>query len=229
MTNFPALVLPAEFIQLLKDPAASNTTDEGPVAKLLKSGGALAVVITRAFSEFDEQKRGPIKVFSTLGWAHFRERLASLYLFKAQNGSFPPKTDMALVEDVHALEARFANWSVTGTSRVFLLGFYLRMCALHADREDAPGDHPGAIPESVDQALALAGARSARADWLILLCWHFDVYLGKETFQAALRAKSTYAELYLRLTPAQREQLVGNLLAYGASIREDDPFLFERI
>lgn len=229
MNNFPAIVMPAEFVLLLKDPAAASTAEDGPVSCLLKSGSALTLVMTRAFAEFDETKKGPLKAFNALGWAHFRDRMASVYLFKAQNGAFPPKTDMALVEEVHALETRFATWSVTGPSRVFLLGLYLRFCDVLASQLDDVTLMPGAIPATVDQALALSGARSTRADWLILLCWHMDDYLGSATFQAALRAGSSYGELYLRLTPEQREQLVGNLLGYGASIREEDPFLFERI
>jgi hypothetical protein len=229
MNNFPAVILPADFVLLLKDPAAASTAEEGPVSRLLKSDSALTLVMTRAFAEFDENKKGLLKVFTALGWAHFRDRMASVYLFKAQNGAFPPRTDMALVKEVNALEARFAAWSVTGPSRVFLLGLYLRFCDVLASQLDDMAAMPRVIPPSVDQALALSGARSTRADWLILLCWHMDAYLGSATLLAALKAASSYRDLYRRLTPEQREQLVGNLLAYGASIREEDPFLFERI
>ncbi len=224
MVRLQALVLPEELIHLLKTPLGSL---ESPVGRLLQGSPGLRLVLERAFSEFHGPKVGLEKVFNTLGWAHFRDRVTSVYLFKAMNGVFPDKTDMDLLEDIHRLEARFADKVVTGCSRLFLLGLYLRLLAIRGG-EGADSSFL-AVPEGVQRALALTQGRSDRPDWLILLCWHFDAFLGTESFISALRAGRPYAELFATLTTAQQEYFLANLLAYGASIRESDPFLYERI
>lgn len=220
MERFAALVLPEEFVRLLKNPAPAG---ESPVPRLLQGSPGLRLVLERAFGEFHGPRLGLEKVFNSLGWAHFRDRLASVYLFKAQNDVFPDKTDMDLLDAIHALETRFADKVVTGCSRLFLLGFYLRL--LGTVREGAVPE----VPDGVQRALALTQVRSDRPDWLVLLCWHFDAFLGTETFLGTLRAGFSYRDIFQRLTEEQRRLMLDNMLAYGASIREADPFTFERI
>jgi hypothetical protein len=186
------------------------------------------MVMERAFHEFDEHRMGLEKISTALGWAHFRDRMASVYLFKALHGSFPDKTDMELVEDIRSFETRFVDKSLTGSSRLFLLGLYLRFYNTYLSmRED--GGSEVKVPASVDRVLALKQVRTDRPDWLVLLCWHFDAFLGTDELVRLVQANTRWESLYERLTDAQRFTLVSNLLSYGASIQEEDPFLYERI
>ena len=217
--------MPAEFITLLKNPTAANG---GAVPQMLRGAPGLAMVMERAFHEFDEHRMGLEKISTALGWAHFRDRMASVYLFKALHGSFPDKTDMELVEDIRSFETRFVDKSLTGSSRLFLLGLYLRFYNTYLSmRED--GGSEVKVPASVDRVLALKQVRTDRPDWLVLLCWHFDAFLGTDELVRLVQANTRWESLYERLTDAQRFTLVSNLLSYGASIQEEDPFLYERI
>lgn len=229
MIQLPAIILPAEFIQLLKDPVAATTGYDAPVSVLLRQNRSLNLILSRAMAEFDENHLGLEKVYGTLGWAHFRDRMASVYLYKAIHGTFPHKTDMGIVEDVSKFEARFRDAALAGTSRLFLLGMYLKFFNIYlSQRDDAP-TAAITVPAGVDRAIALTQGRSERPDWLVILCWHFDSFLGTEAFLAALKNGTPYATLYGYLAPAQQLQLVTNLLSYGSSIQESDPFLYERI
>ncbi len=223
MLNLPALVMPTEFVGLLKNPVAA-----GGVPQMLRGAPGLTMVMERAFKEFDENHMGLEKVSTVLGWAHFRDRMASVYLFKALHGSFPDKTDMDLVEDIRTFETRFADKSLAGNSRLFLLGLYLRFLNTYLSmRED--GGEEVKVPVSVDRVIAIKQVRTEKPDWLVLLIWHLDLFLGTDELVRLIQANTHWESLYERLTDVQRFTLVSNLLSYGASIQEEDPFLFERI
>lgn len=229
MIHLPAIVLPTELIDLLKDPSAATTGLDSPVSRMLRKRPATSLILSRAFAEFDEHKVGLEKIFVTLGWAHFRDRMSSVYFFKALHGSFPEKTDMDLVDEVKHFETRFQDRGISGQSRLFLLGSYLKFYNIYLSHR---GDESAAkvdVPFSVDRVLSHSQIRSDRPDWLILICWHFDAYLQTSPLVTALKGGATYQSLFGQLTKAQQQQMISNLLSYGASIQESDPFLFERI
>ncbi len=224
MLHLPAIVLPSEFVALLK---SNNAGHASALRTNLVNSPGLGMVLERAFSEFDEHHIGLEKVMDLLGWAHFRDRMASVYVFKTLHGSFPAKTDMQLVEDIVQLESRFSERAPSGDSRLFLLGLYLKLVNL-SRLSDAP-EQSITIPASVEKVLLLSQVRTERLDWLLLLCWHLGEFLGTQELIQAINAHTPWPALYARLSDEQRFQLVSNLLSYGASIQEEDPFLYERI
>jgi hypothetical protein len=226
MIYLPALVLPTEFVTCLKD--SNYQTGNSGLFSYLRQSPGLLMVLERAFDEFNEHQIGLEKIVTTLGWEHFRDRMCSVYLFKILNSSFPEKTDLELVEEIKSVEKRFSDRSLAGNSRLFLLGFYLKVFNLYESFQENPKD-PTKIPMTVDRALALSKARTDKPDWLILLCWHMDQFLGSQKLTDAIKAGESWDKLYEQLTSAQKFHLISNLLSYGASIEEDDPFLYERI
>src|SRR6478736_2306316 len=98
----PHVILPAEFINLLKTNLPVSTSS-APIFDQIRPNGALYIVLEKAFKEFDDG-RGLEKTMVALGWSNFRERMASLYVYKAIHGEFPMMTSMELVEDIKYLE-----------------------------------------------------------------------------------------------------------------------------
>ncbi len=226
MVHLPALVLPKEFLTLLKEPNSAQKSSQ--IIATLRASPALSMILDIAFKEFDENKIGLEKISTTLGWDHFRDRMASVYIFKILNSVFPDRTDMDLVEDIKLFEKRFGDKTLAGDSRLFMLGFYLKIFNLFEMNQDT--DVQGTkIPQSVDKVLALSKARTDKADWLVLLVWHMSEFLGEYKLIELVSKGTTWPSLYQQLSDEQKFHLVSNLLSYGASIREDDPFLFERI
>ena len=229
MIHLPAIVLPTELVTLLKEPQAASTGLDSPFSRMARKSPGAVLIMERAFAEFNEHKVGIEKIFVTLGWANFRDRMSSMYLFKALNGSFPDKTDMDLVDEVKRFEQRFQDKGITGQSRLFLLGIYLKFYNIYLSQREDGASGGVSVPINIDRILSVSQIRSDRPDWLIIICWHFEAYFQVAPLLDMLKNGATYQTLFSQLSKGQQQQMVSNLLSYGASIQESDPFLFERI
>lgn len=216
MLQLPHVKLPKEFTELLKM-AVSTPQTEREIFDGLMAKKHLSRVIETAFLEFDDGKKlNP--VMYGLKWANFRERLASVYVHKNVYGDYPLRTNTELVEGVVHLENRFKQHGIHNESRIFLLGFYLKLAKTGLT-----------IPESVDSLLKLSTVRTSRIDWLILILSYLVDALGEKPLAAHIGSGKAFSEIYRLLSDEQRFSMIENLLRYGASIQEDDVFLFEKI
>ncbi len=225
--QFLSLLLPTEFCKLLKDAHSGSLGHGSPVAETLRGSKSLSLILSRAFKEFDEHKLGLEKVLHSLGWSPFKERWASVYLFKILHGSYPEKTDLQLVQNIKLFEQHFLPIAHSSSNRLFLLGFYLEVLNLY--RRNTRDLEPLIVPHTLFDFLHQAKVKTAEPDWLILLGWHFSSFLGEETLNQSLSEKKSFSTLYFMLTESQRFLMLSNLMAYGASIQESDPFLFNRV
>jgi hypothetical protein len=225
--QLPYVILPNEFITLLKS-NISVTTSPAPVFDVIRPNNAIYMSLEKAFDEFDDG-RGLEKTMLALGWSNFRERMGSMYVYKAVHGNYPNKTNMDLVEDIRDLETKFVNHSVNGFSRVFLLGFYLRLANIKTQRRESNPYLEIKIPEEIVSFLRLSQGRSERLDWLILIVMHLQQGLGDKMLMNALISGKKFDDLYAVLSPELKRNMMDNLLAYGASIGEPDVFIYDKI
>ena len=225
--HFPYVVLPQEFIILLKTNLPSTTTN-GPIFDVIRPNRALFSILESAFKEFDDT-RGLEKVMTALGWANFRDRMASIYVYKSIYADYPSKTDMELVEDIKQLETRFLDHSVHGYSRVFLLGFYLRLANLTIQHREDNKFLEIKVPEEIGLLLKLSQGRSEKIDWLILILLHLNSALGDKMLLNGLISGKKFDELYTLMSKDAQEVMSQNLLAYGASIQESDVFVHDLV
>jgi hypothetical protein len=225
--QLPHIILPAEFITLLKS-NLSITTSPAPIFDVIRPNGALYLVLEKAFQEFDDG-RGLEKTMMALGWSNFRDRVASLYIYKSIHGIYPGKTSMDLVEDIKDLENRFTNHSVHSFSRLFLLGFYLRLANLQIQKRENNQFLEIKVPEEIGTFLRLSQGRSERTDWLILIVMHLLHALGDKLVMNALVSGKKFEDLYPLMSSEHRQLMLENLLAYGASIQEQDVFLYGKV
>lgn len=226
--NFPHIILPKEFTQLLKSNLSSNSSAD-EVFSVLKANRGLYEVLDVAFKEFNDG-RGLEKTMIALGWSNFRDRLASLYVYKAIHGRFPLKSDMGLVEDIRKFESTYAEISVSGSSRIFLLGLYLKLAQIRTQELEKNKFLEFRLPEEiVTPLLKLSQVRSERPDWVILLTYHLSEALGTKTLAGALVSGKTFDDIYEMLTEDMKRHLHDNLLTYAMSIQEPETFLYEKI
>ena len=225
--KLPYVKLPAEFVTLLKS-NISISNSAAPVFDILKTNKSIYLILQNAFKEFDDG-RGIEKILLALGWENFRERMASMYMFRELHGQYPASTNMELVDDIRKLEAQFSSHTVHTFSRLFLLGFYLKMADIQESKKENPGTLELKIPFEIASLLKLSQGRTERTDWLILSLWHFTSALGDKAVMGALVDGKKFDDIYRMLTPRAREKMSDNLLAYGASINEEDIFLYEKI
>lgn len=223
----PHVILPAEFLALLKT-SLPVSTSSAPVFDVIRPNGALYMVLERAFMEFDDG-RGLEKTMVALGWSNFRDRMASLYVSKAIHGEFPLNTSMDLVEDIKSLESRYGSHGVHGASRLFLLGFYLKLANLQIQKRENNKFLELRIPIEVDACLRLSQGKSEKIDWLLLILMHLLAGLGDKQVMNYLLSGKKFQDIYPLMPEDHRKTMLNNLLAYGASIREQDNFLYEKI
>ncbi|WP_408097054.1 hypothetical protein ACJVC5_18630 [Peredibacter sp. HCB2-198] len=225
--HLPYVNLPSEFITLLKS-NLSVTTSPAPIFDVIRPNKALYMVLEKAFQEFDDG-RGLEKTMMALGWANFRDRTASLYISKFIYGEFPQITSMELVEDIKNLEQKYLDHGVHSFSRLFLLGFYLKLANIQIQRREHNQYLEIKVPEEVGAILKLSQGRSEKIDWLILIIMHLLNAFGDKMLTNALLSGKKLEELYDLMSPDARQFMMDNLLAYGASIKEQDIFLYEKI
>lgn len=225
--NLPYVTLPAEFLTLLKS-NLSVTTSPAPIFDIIRPNRALYHTLEKAFKEFDDG-RGLEKTMMALGWANFRDRVASLYIYKTVYGDYPVHTNMELVEDIKTLEQKYVDHGVHSFSRLFLLGFYLRLANIQVQRRENNQFLEMRVPDEVGAILRLSQGRSEKIDWLILIIMHLSEALGEKMLMNALLSGKKFEELYELMSSEARMKMSNNLLAYGASIRESDVFLYDKI
>lgn len=229
MKNFelPYTVLPAEFISLLKSNLSVVAT-AAPIFDIIRPNQALYMNLERAFKDFDDG-RGLEKTMLALGWPHFRDRMASMFLYKKIYGSYPVTTSMELVEDIKNLEAKFSNHAVHGVSRLFLLGFYLKLANIEIQHRENNQYLEITVPDEIKGLLDISQGRSEKVDWLILILMHLQEGLGEKMLVNGLVSGKKFQDLYELLPAEARSKMLNNLLAYGASINESEIFLYEKI
>lgn len=225
--NLPYVNLPSEFITLLKS-NLSVTTSPAPIFDVIRPNKALYLTLEKAFQEFDDG-RGLEKTMMALGWSNFRDRTASIYISKFIYGDFPQKTSMELVEDIKVLEQKYLDHGVHSFSRLFLLGFYLRLANIQIQRREHNQYLEIKVPDEVGSILRLSQGRSEKIDWLILIVMHLLNAFGDKMLTNSLLSGKKFEELYQLMSPEARKVMTDNLLAYGASIREQEVFLYEKI
>lgn len=225
--HFPYVNMPQEFVTLLKS-NISVTSSPAPVFDVIRPNKALFAILERAFKEFDDG-RGVEKVLMALGWANFRDRMASIYVYKTMYGDYPTKTNMDLVEEIKLLETRFSDHSVNSFSRLFLLGFYLKLANLKIQQREDNQFLEIKLPQELGMMLKLSQGRSERIDWLLLILLHLYTSLGEKMLLNNLIAGKKFEELYALMPKDSQEVMGQNLMAYAASIQEPEVFLYDKV
>lgn len=224
--HLPYVNLPSELVSLLKTSLVVSDSP-APVFDIIRPNQALYNILESAFQEFNDG-RGLEKTMVALTWPNFRERMASIYIYKAMYGRFPPRTDMALVDDIHKFEARFTDQSVHGYSRLFLLGFYFKLANI-SQKESTGLTGTLQMSTELDPILKLSAGRSEKIDWLVLIVMHLAEALGANVLMHQLSNGKSFEYLYDLLDVESKVKMNDNLLAYSASIQEPDIFLFDKV
>jgi hypothetical protein len=224
--DLPHVILPTEFCHLLKlNLSVANSSSI--VLERINTNRALYTCLEKIFKEFDDG-RGFEKTMAGLGWQNFRDRLASVYLYRWINGKFPEKTQLQLVDEIKGLENQFQHHCLNGYSRLFLLGFYLKLVNLKAQHLFS-NYLEYKIPDEVVILLRLSQIKSERIDWLILILTNLIWGLGYNTLLTSIANGKQLNDLYDLLDSDVRKMMFQNLLAYGVSIGEEDFFLYQKI
>lgn len=223
--KLPFIRLPHEFVTLLKSNMGA-TPQPSEVFKVLRNNPALMMVMEKAFQEFDDG-RGLEKVMSALGWQSFRDRLSTLYISKALYGKYSQSTDLEIIDDIKKFETKYHNFEVSSFSRLFLLGFYIRLVNIR--QENLKEGQLVQIPDQVIKILSVIEGRAERIDWLILIITHLLLAFDEKLIINHLSQQKKIDDFYQLMSSSDRQLMFENLLSYGASIGEQDFVLYAKI
>ncbi|MGE3611614.1 MAG: hypothetical protein AB7I27_18640 [Bacteriovoracaceae bacterium] len=225
--KLPYVSLPKELVTLLKLPLMP-TSGAAPIIEVIKNNKALIHILENSFHEFDDG-RGIEKIISVLGWTNFRDRFASIYLYKSVYGDYPKTTNIPLVDDIKVFENIYSEHTTHNSSRIFLLSFYLKLANLKVQNSESNQFLEIYIPDEIKVALQTSQGRSEKIDWLILTLFHLYHALGEKVLMNSIITSKKFDDLYGLMTKDAREVMLENFLAYGASIGEQDLFLYGKI
>ncbi len=166
------------------------------------------------------------QTINTLGWLGLRDRMAAYYLKHQLQGYYSETTTLELIEDILELEERLKNIGLSGYSRAFLFGFYLKMGYFEEKMRSGvvAKKNMALISDDVFEALSLVEKRVIGIDWLCLSLHYLLKSCGKEKVLKHLKKGGGFESLKSELSPQDEFLMTKAFLAYGASINHQEAF-----
>ena len=227
---FPTVYVPEDLTWLNSVYLNNSRKSYNVIAEEVYKKPFLKLNVDKLFKSY--MKAGSIEtVLGALGWKGFRDRLSSSYLYHYFHGFFPDEDEIENIEDVVVFESELDGIFPEGNSRVFFLGFFLKMCEVYAMKNNG-GNFRSFLSLSVElkAALQLGNQKVLKPDWLVLSLMHFEKFLGKDNLLDAIyEDKGCFIKLQKRLSDEQTNLMIENFLRYGASLNDQDIFTFEKV
>ena len=230
LLNFPSLQVPGPLTKVCSLNLDNNKRSYAEIFEIIEKDPFLNLYVHTAFSEFIKDN-GILGMLSALGWDGLRNRLAEAYLYYYQYGRYPKQTDIDEVYSILDLEKRYDFLYSELSSRVFLLGFYLKVCAIWSEKQDEPLElNPMMIPSEVDEILILGKSKNNNPDWLIVAIWSFFSLYGKDkTMSMMTNEKEDLGKILKQIPQADYEKIILSMLKYGYAIQDETFFSEERV
>jgi hypothetical protein len=200
------------------------------ISNEVKGKPFLRMHVEKLFSRY--MKLGNIEnMLGALGWKGFRDRLSSSYIYHFYHGFFPSEDELDNIGEVIKFEDDLVDLFPEGNSRIFFLGFFLKMCEVQVMRDNADNFISFlSLSKEVKEVLSLGDQKVLKPDWLILTIIHFEYFFGKGNLVKYFKEDNgDFDKLKSRLEEEQLENMIQNFLRYGASINDDDIFIFEKV
>jgi hypothetical protein len=221
--------MPEEFCLLLK----SNMQTTGPGYQILRKNlwdrPQFQAILSRACVDL----KGSLsfeRIINSLGWLGLRDRLASTYLYHQEHGHFPDIVLLKNIEDILHFEEEIKSQTIDGHGRHFLYAFYIKMNLYYIKRTDPKATYHNRLMSKASLELIKEfSKKTVEVDWLCIVIHHFIEYLGEEKVRSILAQGGAYSQMLEELKPPQKYTMNENFLSYGASVRDEAPFVFSLV
>lgn len=229
MIDFPSIQVPDAIAQLCSMPIKNNRQAHSYVFDLIENDPFLKILAGKIFSKFNHEQ-GTLGIVMSLGQEGVRNRLVEAYIFYVKNGHYPQSLDLDEVYDILDFEQRY-DFLVSETSgRVFLLGFFLKLCDLHYEYKLDLDSSFLSIPFEVDEILVTGKSKNNSPDWLVLFVWGFFKIFGKQkALHLLTKSKGDLSEILSEISQADYEQCILMILRYGQAINDESFFVEQRV
>ena len=226
MIHFPFALLPDGFTHLLRANMQSTSKGFTGLKDYFIQRPDMSYLLKHCFQDIDESGNVD-RIMKAVGWFGMRDRLASIYLHRLEHGSYPKGAPENLCEDILKFEEQFKRFTVDGYSRVFLLAFYVKFMLKDQKKSQEFVDYLEA--PALFKCLQAGKSRAIKIDWLCVILYHFNVFLGPEECVEHLKKGTTFHNLWAKLSEDQQMNMTQAMMAYGAAINEPDLFVSDLI
>lgn len=226
----PVCPIPDELGRILQSHFHNNRSSYARITDEIYDSPFLKVIVPELFGQYMKGNNME-SMLNALGWSGFRDRLTSLYVYKKLNGEFPTAIVVSCVNDIIKFEGELIDYAPEGHSRIFMLGVYLKFCEIKFKSElELSNKSLLVLSPSIKKILALGSKKSIKADWLILTLMNITEMVDEQLLINTINNHNgNFYQIFALLNEKQKEKLMTNLLAYGASINEDEMFLYDRV
>ncbi len=225
--NLSYLKLPLELVDLCKLNMSEASSKEILYSNTIRRPHVYHI-LSNAFKQIDDG-RGPEKIIVGLGWINLRDRMGCLYLSKFLFEYYPHHFQMELLEEIKLFEAKYSDFGVDGFSRLFLLGFYMKIHNQKMLMLDLGENSFLEFSDLLIPVLKLSKVKSEKLDWLLIILQHFLNFLGFEKLKDLISENKKFVQIYEMLSSDERKMMHSNLLAYSSSVFDSEFFLYEKV
>jgi len=227
--KYPALKMPDFFTRLLKVNMQSSGQHFVGLQKYILDNQSFTALVELGLKDIDKDLHIE-RIIKALGWHGFRDRIATMFIYKEVNGDYPRHIPQNGVYGLLTFEDKVKPYTIAGYSRAFLLGFYQKLMLLHLNKTNPNEKHDNfLIDDTIIALLRFSNSRAVNVDWLLIVLKHFTVFLGYEKLENYLKSGVSYEDLFSLVTKEQRQLVMDNLLSYGSSINDAEIFYSQTI
>ena len=226
----PVCPIPEELGWILQSHFHNNRSSYVRITDEVYDSPFLKLMVPKLFGQYMKGNNME-SMLNALGWNGFRDRLTSIYIYKALKGEFPTEIDINCIEDIKNFENELIDFAPEGHSRIFMLAVYLKLCEVRLTNEHQYiQEKLLSVKPVLKRVLELGTQKSIRADWLILTLMNIAEIVDEEVLIKTISDhKGNFYKILGLLKEEEKEKVMTNLLAYGASINENEMFIYDRV
>ncbi len=226
---YPALNMPDYFTSLLRVSMQSSGQHFTGLQRYILDNQSFLGLVELGLKDIDKDLHIE-RIIKVLGWHGFRDRIATMFIYKEINGDYPKHIPQNGVYGLLTFEDKIKPHTVAGFSRAFLLGLYQKMVLLRLSQSDPNGKHDDfLVDDTIIALLRFSSARTVKVDILLIVLKHFATFIGYEKLEGFLKSGTSYEDLFSLLNNEQRMLLMNNLLSYSSSINDAEVFYAQTI
>ena len=227
MIEFPSIQIPEVISKLCSLSIKNNRQGHSEIFDLIENDDFLKVLTSKIFGKYGHDQ-GILGVITTLGLHGVRNRIVEAYIYYVKYKHFPNEIELDEVYDILDFEQRYDFLFSEFNSRIFLLGFFLKMCDLQYNLELDSSFL--SIPFEVDEILVVGKSKNNYADWLILFVWgFFKIFDKQKALHILTESKGDLSVILSKISQADYEQCIMMILKYGQAINDDSFFVEQRV
>ncbi len=227
--DFPTVKIPEFIARLCLQPISNTRQGQGIVFDLIQKDPFLKRYVPVVFRHL-KPDMDLLTIIATLGVQGIRNYIGQLYLSHAVHGVYFESIELDEIYDVLDFEKRYDFLFSEGSNRIFLLGYFLKLCDITNQKENQIETSFLSIPVDVDEVLAIGHSKNNDPDWLLLVVWFLMQNSEIDDLKNSLiNTSGDFYEVINHQGKTFYEKMISDLLKYSFAVNDNSFFTEERV